>query len=55
MNLKDKKNPGLRAAVVSGDIVVDKFCKMSSEVSSLVSFSSVQMILTLMWWVGNGL
>jgi len=31
MNLKDKKNPGLRAAVVSGDIVVDKFCKMSSE------------------------
>ncbi|KAF8599177.1 transcription elongation factor [Ceratobasidium sp. AG-I] len=31
INLKDKKNPGLRAAVVSGDIHVDKFCKMSSE------------------------
>ncbi|KAG9084748.1 RNA polymerase II elongation factor, partial [Ceratobasidium sp. UAMH 11750] len=31
MNLKDKKNPGLRAAVVSGDIQVERFCKMTPE------------------------
>ncbi|QRV81404.1 transcription elongation factor S-II [Ceratobasidium sp. AG-Ba] len=31
LNLKDKKNPGLRAAVVSGDIKVDRFVKMSPE------------------------
>ena len=30
-NLKDKKNPGLRAAVVSGDIAVEKFVKMTPE------------------------
>jgi transcription elongation factor S-II len=33
INLKDKKNPGLRAAVVSGDIPVEKFAKMTPEVS----------------------
>ncbi|KAG9118631.1 RNA polymerase II elongation factor [Ceratobasidium sp. 392] len=31
LNLKDKKNPGLRAAVVNGDIQVERFCKMSAE------------------------
>jgi len=30
LNLKDKNNPGLRAAVVSGDLSVGKFCRMSS-------------------------
>jgi transcription elongation factor S-II len=33
LNLKDKKNPGLRAGVVSGEIAVERFCKMSAEVS----------------------
>lgn len=32
LNLKDKNNPGLRAAVVSGDLSVGKFCRMSSSV-----------------------
>ena len=32
LNLKDKNNPGLRAAVVSGDLSVGKFCRMSSAV-----------------------
>jgi len=31
LNLKDKKNPGLRAGVVSGDIEVERFCKMTPE------------------------
>ncbi|KAG9096847.1 RNA polymerase II elongation factor [Ceratobasidium sp. 370] len=31
LNLKDKKNPGLRAAVVSGDIQVERFCRMTPE------------------------
>lgn len=30
LNLKDKNNPSLRQAVVSGDIAVDRFCKMSN-------------------------
>lgn len=30
-NLKDKKNPGLRAGVVSGDIPVEKFVVMTAE------------------------
>ncbi|KDN37837.1 hypothetical protein RSAG8_09891, partial [Rhizoctonia solani AG-8 WAC10335] len=30
-NLKDKKNPGLREAVVSGDIAAEKFVKMTPE------------------------
>ncbi|RGB26385.1 transcription factor S-II, central domain-containing protein [Rhizophagus diaphanus] len=30
-NLKDKKNPGLRKGVVSGDITVQKFCVMTKE------------------------
>ncbi|KAG8944657.1 hypothetical protein FRC04_001621 [Tulasnella sp. 424] len=30
LNLKDKNNPSLRQAVVSGDIPVDRFCKMSN-------------------------
>lgn len=32
LNLKDKNNPSLRQAVVSGDIPVDRFCKMSNAV-----------------------
>ncbi|KAH9914387.1 transcription elongation factor [Epithele typhae] len=31
VNLKDKNNPGLRESVVSGDLAVGKFCKMSSQ------------------------
>jgi len=31
VNLKDKNNPGLRENVVSGDISVEKFSKMTSE------------------------
>ncbi|KAI0072247.1 transcription elongation factor [Panus rudis PR-1116 ss-1] len=31
VNLKDKNNPGLRESVVSGDIPVARFCKMSSQ------------------------
>ncbi|KAF7313206.1 hypothetical protein MKEN_01007100 [Mycena kentingensis (nom. inval.)] len=31
VNLKDKNNPGLREAVASGDILVTKFIKMSSQ------------------------
>ncbi|RIA91472.1 transcription factor S-II, central domain-containing protein [Glomus cerebriforme] len=30
-NLKDKKNPGLRNGVISGEITVQKFCIMSKE------------------------
>ena len=33
VNLKDKNNPSLRESVVSGDLPVAKFCKMSSAVS----------------------
>ncbi|KAI0821760.1 transcription elongation factor [Trametes gibbosa] len=31
VNLKDKNNPGLRESVVSGDLSVSKFCRMSSQ------------------------
>ncbi|EPS96952.1 hypothetical protein FOMPIDRAFT_1025179 [Fomitopsis schrenkii] len=31
VNLKDKNNPTLRESVVSGDLAVAKFCKMSSQ------------------------
>lgn len=31
VNLKDKNNPGLRETVVSGDLVVEKFTRMSSQ------------------------
>ncbi|KAI9068954.1 transcription elongation factor [Trametes sanguinea] len=31
VNLKDKNNPGLRESVVSGDLAVSKFCRMSSK------------------------
>lgn len=31
INLKDKNNPGLRETVVSGDLPVDQFAKMTSE------------------------
>lgn len=32
VNLKDKNNPGLRESVISGDLSVPRFCKMSSQV-----------------------
>jgi transcription elongation factor S-II len=35
VNLKDRNNPGLRENVVSGDITVEKFSKMSSEVCNV--------------------
>ncbi|KAL6303618.1 transcription elongation factor [Sparassis latifolia] len=31
VNLKDKNNPGLRESVVTGDLPVQKFCKMTSQ------------------------
>ncbi|KAI0773166.1 transcription elongation factor [Trametes elegans] len=31
VNLKDKNNPGLREGVVSGELAVSKFCRMSSQ------------------------
>ncbi len=31
VNLKDKNNPGLREAVVSGELPVSKFCRMTSQ------------------------
>lgn len=35
VNLKDKNNPGLRESVVSGDLAIAKFCRMSSQVRCL--------------------
>lgn len=35
VNLKDKNNPGLRESVISGDLPVSRFCKMSSQVRSI--------------------
>jgi transcription elongation factor S-II len=35
VNLKDKNNPGLRESVVSGDLSVEKFSKMTSQASVL--------------------
>jgi transcription elongation factor S-II len=32
VNLKDKNNPGLRESVISGDLSIARFCKMSSQV-----------------------
>lgn len=34
VNLKDKNNPGLRASVISGDLLVSKLCVMSTQVRS---------------------
>ncbi|KZT01942.1 transcription elongation factor [Laetiporus sulphureus 93-53] len=31
VNLKDKNNPGLRESIVSGDLPVQRFCKMTSQ------------------------
>ncbi|CCL98876.1 uncharacterized protein FIBRA_00883 [Fibroporia radiculosa] len=31
VNLKDKNNPGLRESVISGELPVQKFCRMSSQ------------------------
>ena len=36
VNLKDKNNPSLRASVVSGELLVSKFCRMSSQVSHVI-------------------
>ena len=40
VNLKDKNNPGLRGSVVSGDLPVSKFCKMTSQVSTVAAILS---------------
>jgi transcription elongation factor S-II len=32
LNLKDRKNPGLRCSIVKGDLAVETFCTMSKEV-----------------------
>ncbi|KAH8114268.1 transcription elongation factor [Phellopilus nigrolimitatus] len=31
LNLKDKSNPGLRSSIVSGELAVSKFCRMTSQ------------------------
>jgi len=31
LNLKDKNNPSLRQAIVSGDLVVERFCQMTNQ------------------------
>ena len=36
VNLKDKSNPGLRESVVTGDLPVQRFCKMTSQVCRFV-------------------
>lgn len=41
VNLKDKNNPSLRENVVSGDISVDKFTKMTSQVGHIATEPSV--------------
>lgn len=40
VNLKDKNNPGLREGVVSGDLPIHRFCKMTSQVTDYSSFRS---------------
>lgn len=40
LNLKDKNNPSLRSAVVSGDLSVKRFCSMTSQVR--VTFLSME-------------
>ena len=37
VNLKDKNNPGLRESVVSGDLPVQRFAKMTSAVRTYIS------------------
>jgi transcription elongation factor S-II len=37
VNLKDKNNPGLRESVVSGDLPVQRFSKMTSQVRACLS------------------
>lgn len=37
VNLKDKNNPSLRGNVVSGELPVERFTKMTSQVSRLMS------------------
>lgn len=38
LNLKDKKNPGLREAVVSGEIAASRLCNMSVQAGRHFSF-----------------
>ena len=40
VNLKDKNNPGLRESVVSGDLPVQRFAKMTSAVRIYISSPS---------------
>jgi hypothetical protein len=46
VNLKDKNNPTLRERVVSGDLPVERFCKMTSQVHfRLTPFTSAIWII----------
>ena len=38
LNLKDKSNPGLRRNIVSGELAVVKFCRMTSQVGLRYSY-----------------
>jgi len=40
-NLKDKNNPGLRGAIVSGELAPAKLCSMSSSVRSSTGRPSI--------------
>ena len=53
VNLKDKNNPSLRASVVSGELLVSKFCRMSSQVSCVVRLARISM--RLIGIAGHGL
>lgn len=39
VNLKDKNNPGLRETVVSGDLSVEKFTKMTSQARKVLAYT----------------
>ena len=53
VNLKDKNNPALRESIVSGEVSVDKFSKMTSAVCIDFSSALVEYLLRLV--LGNGI
>lgn len=52
VNLKDKSNPSLRACVVSGELPVERFCKMKSQVRAANFDDHCEVVMLL---AGNGL
>lgn len=52
VNLKDKNNPALRESIVSGDLAVDKFAHMTSQVcSDLDDLKSPSPNLSIRTWL----